>query len=62
MDESLFENAGIELEYMDYSGYPEYDQPHPPFDHAVTVLDLLFSVGEDAPLYMKSFATRQAPV
>ena len=36
--------------------------PHPPFDHAVTVLDLLFSVGKEAPLYMKSFATRQAPV
>jgi hypothetical protein len=62
MDEILFDEAGIELGYMDYSGYPEYDQPHPPFDHGVTVLDLLFSVGEDAPRYMKSFATREAPV
>jgi hypothetical protein len=62
LNEGLFEQAGIELGYMDYSGYPEYDQPHPPFDHAVTVLDLLFSVGEEAPRYMKSFATREAPV
>jgi hypothetical protein len=62
MDESLFDEAGIELEYMDYSGYPEYDQPHPPFEHAVTILDLLFSVGEEAPRYMKSFAARNAPV
>ena len=38
MDESLFEEAGIKLEYMDYSGYPEYPQQHPPFDHAVTIL------------------------
>ena len=40
---------------MDYSGYPEYPQLHPPFDHAVTVLDLIFNVGPDAPRYMKSF-------
>jgi hypothetical protein len=55
MDESLFEAAGIELEYMDYSGYPEYTQPHPPFEHAVTILDLIFSTGAAAPRYMKSF-------
>ena len=62
MDEGLFEEAGIELEYMDYAGYPEYPQLHPPFDHAVTVLDLLFNTGPEAPRYMKSFATRKAPV
>jgi hypothetical protein len=62
LDEGLFGDAGIELEYMDYSGYPEYPQPYPPFDHAVTVLDLLFCVGEDAPRYMKSFATSNAAV
>jgi hypothetical protein len=62
MDEALFADAGIELGYMDYSGYPEYPQLHPPFDHAVTVLDLLFNTGPDAPSFMKSFAARQAPV
>ena len=40
---------------MDYSGYPEYDQPYPPFDHNVSILDLLFCAGERAPQYMKSF-------
>jgi hypothetical protein len=40
---------------MDYSGYPEYAQLYPPFEHAVTVLDLLFHIGPDAPRYMKSF-------
>ena len=62
MDESLFEEAGIELEYMDYAGYPEYPQLHPPFDHAVTVLDLILNTGPDAPRFMKSFAAREARV
>ena len=30
---------------MDYSGYPEYPQLHPPFEHEVTVLDLLVQHG-----------------
>jgi hypothetical protein len=62
MEESLFDEAGIELEYMDYSGYPEYPQLHPPFEHEVTVLDLLFNTGAGAPGFMKSFATRRSPV
>jgi len=62
MDESLFAAAGIELEYMDYSGYPEYPQLHPPFEHEVTVLDLLFNTGAEAPRFMKSFTTRKSPV
>jgi hypothetical protein len=55
IDETEFEQAGISLEYMNYDGYPEYPQLHPPFDHQVTVLDLLFNVGHEAPAYMKSF-------
>jgi hypothetical protein len=56
IDEALFREAGIELTYMDYSGYPEYPQLNGPFEHGVTILDLLFNVGADAPRYMKSFA------
>jgi hypothetical protein len=52
-----FAEAGIELQYFDYGGYPEYQQPHPPFEHAVTVVDLLLSVGTDAPRFMKSFTS-----
>lgn len=47
-----FANAGIELVFKDYSDYPEYPQFHPPFDHAVTILDLLFHAGPDAPRYI----------
>jgi hypothetical protein len=62
MEESLFDAAGIELEYMDYSGYPEYPQLHPPFEHEVTILDLLFNTGREAPRFMRSFAARKSPV
>src|SRR5207249_4862309 len=41
IEEKRFADAGIELEYMDYAGYPEYQQLYPPFDHSVTTLDLL---------------------
>jgi hypothetical protein len=47
-----FQQAGIQLAYHDYSGYPEYPQIAPPFDPAVSVLDLLFAVGPEAPEYI----------
>jgi WbqC-like protein family len=56
LDEALFAEAGIELVYADYASYPEYPQLHPPFEHAVTILDLLFQVGDAAPDFMKTFA------
>jgi hypothetical protein len=49
-----FEAEGIAVEWMDYEGYREYDQLHPPFVHGVSILDLLFHTGKDAPLYLKS--------
>jgi hypothetical protein len=52
IDESRFAERGIELHWQDYAGYPEYAQPHPPFVHGVTILDLLFSVGPDTPWYI----------
>jgi hypothetical protein len=47
-----FAAAGIELSYHDYAGYPEYPQIAAPFDPYVTILDLLFAVGPDAPDYI----------
>jgi hypothetical protein len=44
----LFEEAGIRLEYMDYSGYQEYPQLHPPFERAVSVIDLILNAGPEA--------------
>jgi len=56
LDEGAFADAGIRLTYFDYSGYPEYEQLYPPFEHAVTILDLLFHTGPEAPRYLKSSA------
>jgi hypothetical protein len=38
---------------MSYSGYPEYPQLHGAFEHAVTVLDLLFNTGPEARHYLR---------
>ena len=48
IDEQSF---GIPVEWMRYE-YPEYAQLYPPFDHRVSVLDLLFHAGPDAPRYI----------
>lgn len=54
LDTAMFAAAGIRVQFADYSGYPEYSQPWPPFEHHVSVLDLLFSTGPDATRYMKA--------
>lgn len=58
LDERRFHESGISVSYADYDGYPEYAQLHGPFDHRVSIVDLLFTVGRDAPSYMKSFDGR----
>lgn len=55
MEEERFREAGYELEYISYEGYPEYPQLFPPFEHTVSILDLLFNCGPDAPRYLKTF-------
>jgi hypothetical protein len=52
LDEAAFRAAGITIHLADYRGYPEYPQVHPPFDHAVSALDLLFCTGPKAIDYM----------
>ncbi|MBI5321115.1 WbqC family protein [Bradyrhizobium sp.] len=47
-DESAFKSAGITVEWMSYEGYPQYKQLHGTFEHAVSVLDLLFNTGPEA--------------
>jgi hypothetical protein len=54
IDEELFGTEDITLQYMDYTGYVEYTQLFPPFEHKVSIIDLIFNVGPDAPKYMES--------
>lgn len=53
LDEGVFTGQGIAVTWFDYAGYPQYPQPWGEFIHEVTVLDLLFNCGRDAPRYMK---------
>ncbi len=48
MQEDFFTEKGIQVHYFDYSGYPEYPQLNPPFEHGVTILDLIFNTGSQA--------------
>ena len=46
-----FTSAGISLEYMQYD-YPEYPQLYPPYDPFVSIIDLLFMAGPEAPNFI----------
>ncbi|HOO56664.1 MAG TPA: WbqC family protein [bacterium] len=52
-EESMFQAENIKLTFVDYSGYPEYNQLYEPFDHFVSVIDLIFNEGPNATKFMK---------
>ncbi len=52
---SLFEQNNLTIEWIDYSGYQEYEQMSGSFEHGVSVLDLIFNKGDDANKFLKSF-------
>lgn len=54
LDEAIFQEAGIKVDWMDYRGYAEYHQLFPPFEHGVSVIDLIFNEGENAKNFLKS--------
>ena len=52
-NEELANKENILVEWMNYENYEEYEQLYPPFEHGVTILDLIFNT--DATKFMKSF-------
>jgi hypothetical protein len=56
ISEKEFINNGISIEWMDYSGYKEYNQLHGNFIHEVTILDLLLNEGDEAIKLLKCHA------
>jgi hypothetical protein len=52
LEPGAFAAAGIELAWKDYAGYPAYPQFHPPFEGALSIVDLLFHTGPAAPDYL----------
>ncbi|MDB5934860.1 MAG: WbqC-like protein family protein [Massilia sp.] len=57
IDEDTFAQTGVELVWKDYSGYPPYAQGDLPFEHGVSILDLLFNVGPDSHQYIWGWRT-----
>lgn len=53
LDPGRFKEEGIALEWIDYKDYPPYEQLHPPFDGAVSIIDMLLMLGPDTPRFMK---------
>ncbi|MEB3983916.1 WbqC family protein [Mycobacterium sp. 663a-19] len=53
VDEHVFDALGIQLTWFDYDGYRDYTQLWGAFEPAVSILDLLFNVGTDAPDYLR---------
>lgn len=54
LDIDLFNDNNIQVEWLDYTNYKEYGQLFPPFEHGVSIIDLIFNTGKDAFNYMKS--------
>jgi hypothetical protein len=55
LDVEAFEREGVRVSWMDYSGYREYPQGDGPFEHGVSVIDLLFWTGPGATAHMNTF-------
>ena len=53
ISDNNFHQHGVRVEWMDYSNYVEYPQLYNGFVHEVSILDLLFNVGDEAVKYFE---------
>lgn len=53
LDQGVFQQMGISVEWANYDGYPTYSQLHGDFDSFVSIIDLLFNHGKRATNFMK---------
>ena len=53
LDETLFSRNGISVRWADYRNYPEYAQLTTPFEHGVSIIDLIFNEGPHVHDYLK---------
>jgi hypothetical protein len=58
LDVVAFHDAGIEVYYADYTGYPAYQQGCTPFEHGVSMVDTLMQCGVAARQHLKSLSQR----
>ncbi|MCB1888220.1 MAG: WbqC family protein [Rhodocyclaceae bacterium] len=53
LDESVFSQLGMSVDWFDYGGYPEYPQLWDGFVHELSVVDLFFNCGRESGRYMR---------
>ncbi len=53
LDSTAFERANIDVSWFEYPTYPEHPQLWGAFVENLSILDLLFNCGAEAPRYMK---------
>lgn len=53
IDLNKFGTELIQVEWVDYNGYPEYSQLFGAFKHNVSILDLIFNEGSNATNFLK---------
>jgi hypothetical protein len=53
LDTTAFERAGMDVSWFEYPDYPEHPQLWGPFVGNLSILDLLFNCGAEAPRYMR---------
>jgi hypothetical protein len=59
LNQPVFEEAGIDVIWFDYEGYPVYNQMSEIFVHDVSIIDLLFNCGSSSISYMKMGGSRE---
>lgn len=52
LDTAAFEERGISVDWMSYTGYPDYSQLWGAFEPQVSIVDLLFNTGDEAIRYL----------
>jgi hypothetical protein len=60
LDENLFREAGVGVQWFAYPDYPAYPQLWGDFTHGVTVLDLLFNCGPESRRHALHHALQRA--
>jgi hypothetical protein len=54
IDMGLFHAENIAITWMNYTNYPRYSQLFTPFEHQVSIIDLIFNEGPNLKKYMMS--------
>ncbi len=53
IDDTLFFQENIQVNYFGYNGYNEYPQLFPPFEHGVCIWDLIFNTGHNSKKFLQ---------